>query len=338
MKQTQTMIALLMLLSIGRGASASTTAPWLEVDGQINFDLTAKDSQDYERNLRTQDAELRFQVLLKEGIKAVVKTELERALEINGNGVPSAPFDIEAFIEDAYIQIETDKISGLSRAIITAGKHKMAFGSQLSQDPMFKDNQLYDLMNEDQVIGLSVEIPSAALKIVDSIAMSIFETTAMDLNIADEWGASVKATKALSKQMQAQVSAMIKEHASKDDETRGSLGFVFNSDKGGLTVWMEGVVTHKNPKYTDSTIYGARAGASKPVGPGTVVIEYSYLENNAQELLAAYNLSVGKNMVLSPLVRYTKDETGTKDDDTTVGIRAKLQYQVQKAERNLIKN
>lgn len=337
MKKTTTTLAVLAMITLSQSTLAnSNPAPWLEVDGQVNLDVTGKKGDDYERNLRTQDAELRFKMMIKEGIKAVVKTELERALEINGKGVTSPEFDVDSFIEEAYIQIETDKVSNLPRAIITAGKHKIAFGSQLSEDPMFKDNLLYNLMNQDQVIGFTVELPQSMMKIVDSAAVSVFETEAGDLKVGDHWGVSAKATKALSKQMQAQVSAMLKDNDSSDKESRASLGLVFQTESG-IKIWAEGVVSHNDPSASDDTIYGARTGASKKMGPGTVVLEYSYLKDQAQEILAAYNIEVGQNMVFSPMLRHSKDETGSASDDTTIGARLKLQYQVQKAEQNLIK-
>lgn len=304
---------------------AAQAAPWLNVDGQINFDANSKNSNDYETShLRVQDAELRFELIIREGIKAVVKAELESKLN---SSTMDNDFDMDKFIEEAYIQIETDKISGLPRAIITVGKHEIAFGQHATELPMFKDGLLYDLTKQNEVIGMTVELPTNFFKIVDSVAVSVFEAGAGDLKIADEKGMSLKLTKKLSDQLQAQVSYMMKEHAgTTDKEQRGSIGFVFSSKDGNWKVWAEGVVVTKNPLYADDT-KGGSIGGSYKVGPGTVVVEYSYLQDQAQEIAAAYNMPVGSNLVLSPEVRHRKDLSGTGSDDTVIGIRARLQFQ-----------
>jgi len=84
------------LISTASQAGDQKSAPWLKVDGQINFDGTGAKSEDYERNLRVQDAELRFEVLVREGIKMVVKTELERKLN---EETRDAKLDLDQVIE-----------------------------------------------------------------------------------------------------------------------------------------------------------------------------------------------------------------------------------------------
>lgn len=326
------------LLTAATALSASAegvSAPWLKVDGQINFDLTASDRGNFERNLRTQDAEIKFEILLKEGIKAVVKTELERALLNSGNGVMSDKFDVEQFVEEAYIQIETDQL-GLPRAIITAGKHQIAFGQNYTQIPMFKDNLLYNLTTQEQVIGLTVQLPTDTLKIVDSIAISIFEGSVGDLKIKDGVAGSIKLEKQVTDRIRAQASLMLKENGrAGKTETRGSLGFVFVSGSGKLTAWAEGVIVSHNPNYARETVMGGRVGAGYKVGPGTVVIEYTYLRDQGHEVAAAYNLPVGSGLVLSPEVRHRTNADGQGNSDTIVGIRARLMFQSEMKKRAL---
>lgn len=297
------------------------TAPWLKVDGSVNFDATGKSTDDYERALRVQDAELKFELLVREGIKLVVKAELEQHLN---EATMDNDFDMDKFLEEAYVQIETDKVTGLPRAIITAGKHQIAFGQNYHELPMFKDALLYSLTKQDEVIGFTVAMPANFFNMVDSIALSMFEAGAGDLAISTEKGASIKLSKSLSSQLSAQVSGMMKERAGTDlKETRGSVGFVFKAQNGCTTIWAEGLVITNSPIYADNTM-GGQIGASHKVGPGAVVVEYQVLEKQSHEVALAYNLPVGKYLVLSPEIRHRMDSTGSGSDETTVGIRARL--------------
>lgn len=307
---------------LGSQAVMAESAPWLKIDGSANFDVTGKNSDDYERSLRVQDAEIKFELLVREGIKLVVKTELEQKLN---DETMDEKFDLEKFLEEAYIQIETDKVSGLPRAIITAGKHQMAFGQNYHELPMFKDSLLYNLSKQDEVIGFTVELPVNFFKIVDSVAISMFEAGAGDLKISDEKGASIRLSKNLTSQLSAQISGMMKENQGTDvKEKRGSIGFVFKAQDNSWKIWAEGLVITDSPVYTDTTM-GGQVGGSYKVGPGAVVVEYQYLDKQAHEVALAYNLPVGRWLVLSPEIRHTMDRTGTGTDDTTVGIRARLQ-------------
>ena len=105
--------AVLATLLSGSLARAEGPPPVWTLDGQANFDVKASSLEDYENHLRVQDAEIKFQLLVREGIKVVIKTELEQRLDPK---LRQKDFDFQKVIEEAYIQIETDKVSGLPRA------------------------------------------------------------------------------------------------------------------------------------------------------------------------------------------------------------------------------
>ncbi len=317
--------AVIVAVLSGSFAKAGETPPWLHVEGQANFDVRGSSVQDYESQLRVQDAEIKFELLVREGIKLVVKTEIEQRLN---KASREKDFDVEKSLEEAYIQIETDKVSGLPRAIIKFGKHAMAFGQRYHELPMFKDALLQGLNKENEVIGLTVELPGNFFKIVDSVAISLFEAGGGDLKIADEKGASIRLTKKLSDRLAAQISGLIKQNPnSNTSEKRGSLGLVFQSEDGTQKIWFEGVVVDGNPLY-QGTALGAQVGGSYKLGPGAVVVEYQYLKDQAQELAVAYNLPVGTWLVLSPEIRRRKDLSGSRSDETVIGIRARIQAHV----------
>ncbi len=313
--------AVLATLLSGSLARAEGPPPVWTLDGQANFDVKASSLEDYENHLRVQDAEIKFQLLVREGIKVVIKAELEQRLDPK---LRQKDFDFQKVIEEAYIQIETDKVSGLPRAIITFGEHSMAFGQKYKELPMFKDALIYGIAKQGEVIGLTVELPHNFFNIVDSVAISIFEAGSNDLEIAKEKGASFRLTKKVSDRLTAQVSGLIKELPNTDEkEKRGSIGLVFNSEDGKQKVWFEGIIVNGNPKYKETTI-GTQLGGSYKVGPGSIVLEYQYLQDQAHELAAAYNLPVGANLILSPEIRRRKDLSGARPDETVIGIRARI--------------
>lgn len=326
MKRLNSIIVATTMIA-AQGVHADVSLPsWLDVSGQINFDVNGQDSNDYDAKLRVQDAELRFEILAREGVKLVVRAELEKQIQKALDGDDQDKIDraeIEKMIEEAYIEIETDKVSGLPRAIITAGKHRMAFAQRLTQLPMFKDSLLHKLTNEEEMVGLTVTLPGNFFNIVDKVAVSLYETGAGDFKISKEKGVSIQLSKALTKQLEMQVSGLMKEKAgSSDKETRASVGFVFAATEG-LKIYAQGVVMDKNPEYQNSR-YAAQIGAALKLGVGAIVVEVATIEKHAHELSAAYNMPVGANLVLSPEVRYTKFDNGT--DDTTAGIRARLEF------------
>lgn len=323
MKSSHLVLSLILSAGFSVSSVADTqVAPWLRVGADASVETTASKVSDYETSLKA-DVNLRFEVLMREGIKAVVKARLEQTLVENGKSKDWQKVEIEKLVEEAYIQIETDKISGLPRAIITAGKQTMAFGQAMSELPMFRDNLLYNLSAEREMLGLTVTLPANFLKVVDSVAISMYETGAGDFKVADEKGVSIKVAKAVTEQLKVQASALVKENAGQaDKETRGSLGFVYAGTDGKYKVWAEGLVFDNNPSLPN-TRFGGQIGGSYQLGKGAVVVEYQYLEKSAQELALAYNLPVNSWLVIAPEVRLRKNENG--QSNTRVGLQARIQ-------------
>jgi len=323
MKTMNTLLATALVLSSVAKAEDSMLPPWLDVSGTISFDKGAsKTGSDWNsRDLRVQDAELRFEILAREGVKLVIKAEFERQLNqlIQDEDMDAK---LSQMLEEAYIQIETDKF-GLPRAVITFGKHQMAFGQRIAELPMFKDSLLYKLNTESEMIGLTLALPTNFLKIVDEVAISLYETGAGDFKISDDKAVSIKLSKRLTQQVEMQISALMKEHGSADKETRASIGFVYTTAEGNMRIWAQGLVVDHNPDYAGRR-YGATLGAARKLGSGVVVIEASVLEDVAKEVAVGYHMPVGSFLVLSPEVRYVMHESG--DNETVAGIKARLEF------------
>ena len=157
--KTNLVIAAALAAAVQATASMSLAqAPWLKATAEVNFDATAKDSEDYELNLR-HDTSLRFELILHEGVKAVVKARIIQDLVNRGEVVDSLKKqEIEKVLEEAYIEINTAAFSNLPQATVIFGKHTMAFGQEMLELPTFRDNLLYNLASEREMIGLTVSL------------------------------------------------------------------------------------------------------------------------------------------------------------------------------------
>lgn len=316
-------LSAVLMLTAATASATGDLPPWLDVSGNVNFDAQANKEGNGlgDAQYQAQDAELRFEILAREGVKLVIKAELEKVLN---KYIKDEDLDTQLgqMLEEAYIEIQTDKF-GLPRAIVTVGKQRMAFGQRIAELPMFKDSLLHKLNNEEEMIGFTVTLPPNFFKVVDTVAISLYETGAGDLKISKEKGATIQLSKKLTQQIEMQVSALMKQHEGSETESRGSIGFVYTSEDGAFKVWAEGVVMKHNPEYLNSR-YAATVGAAVKMGRGAVVIEASMIEKVGREIALAYNLPVGSNLILSPEVRYIIHENG--DKETVVGIRARIEF------------
>lgn len=326
------MVSLLTAASILSPAAmaASQNAPLntgiFRVEGEANLDYFAKDSQSYETNLRVQDARVRLTAQIGRHVKAVLTTQLERMLIDNGVEVGSGVFDIERFVEEAYIEFVRNEDTGMPMAVII-GKHAIAFGQQASRLPMFRDNLMFDLTRHEQVIGITVRLDQKWFnRVLGSLEVSVFDNTQHDLKLGDAAGMSIRLSREITRNLKATASAMA---IAKDDnydwddaEKRLALGVVYATETG-WKAYAEGVWFENNAKYPTSN-WGVTVGGAKQVGRGEVVIEFTYLDNVAYEFAAAYNLAITRNLIVSPEVRHIRYDGG--GEDTRVGVRTKVRF------------
>lgn len=317
------------------GDRAPVNSQWLNVEGETNLDYFAKDSQNYETNLRLQDSKVKLTANVARGLKAVIAAKLSRMLIDNGTSVGSDVFDAEKFINEAYIEVRMSEITGTPVAVVL-GKHAMAFGQQASELPMYQDNLLYNLGKKEDVIGVTVKLEKAALAgILDSLEVSAFEAGEEDLKIANYGGLAIRMSKNLTQQLKATGSAMVigqdNNYVWSDAEKRAALGFVYSGAKGNWKAYAEGIYFEGNAANPNKN-WGATAGVAVKAGPGDVVVEYSYLEATAHQIAAAYNLPVGRNLVISPEVRHNFNDDGSQD--TRFGVRSKVKFNSNDSRRN----
>jgi hypothetical protein len=333
---TVALAAALMSSAAMANNSKALDTSWLSVSGEANLDYLANSSNDYETNLRAQDARITLAAQLGANIKAVLSAQLSETLRQNGVDVKGDQFDLDQFIHDAYVEIKLDA-AGQPMAVIV-GKQAIPFGQNASRMAMYKDNLLYGVTNIDQVVGLTVKLDKGLFAMLDGVEASVFENGVGDLKISKDKGLAIRVSKKLAEKFTATASGVIAEQAGSDvKDRRASLGVVMDNGDGSYKIYAEGVVRDGNlaadPKKAN---YAATVGGAMQVGPGEVVVEYSWLEKSMQQVALAYNLPLGENLTISPEVRRNIYDNATgKADDTTIGVRAKASFGAsQKAKRN----
>ncbi len=288
----------------------------LTVEGNIQQDF-GYNSADEEVSSSNNEASIRATLAFREGLKAIIKVNLDDM--INGQAFDWDSFD-EA-MEEAYIEVDAN-----GRATILFGKHQMAYAAQLAMMAIPENDQRFALADESEMIGLTVQLPKDSLSIVgeaiDTLEVSIYETGSEDFEISDNAGVSMRATKALSDKLTATISALMKQQAG-DDEYRAAISVAYAADNG-WTYYAEGQWLQNNPTYPDAA-YAVTAGTSKEVGPGLLVLQASYVENNGGELGASYHLPVSQNVTFAPEIRWNPES-----DDVAVGARVTVQGTVTK--------
>ncbi len=309
-------VAVSTLAALALSATPALAAPKsLTVEGTIQQDFSYN-SADEEVSSNNNQASIKATLAVREGLKAVIKINFDDLM--NGQD-----FDMDSFeeaIEEAYIEVDAN-----GRATILFGKHQMAYAQQIARMAIPENDQRFALANEREMIGLTVQLPKDTLGIVgqaiDQLEVSIFETGSGDFEVSDDAGVSMRATKALSDKMTATVSALMKQQAG-DDEYRAAVSVAYAADNG-WTFYAEGQWMQDNPTYPDAA-YAVTAGAEKEVGPGTLVLQASYVENNGSELGASYHLPVSQSVTFSPEIRINDE------GDTSVAARVTIQGSVSK--------
>jgi hypothetical protein len=301
------------------------------VEGDLGANLLMKKNGDgdYKDNLSLRGFEVKFTGKIAENIRLVIKTMLDRELRKDGANV-SSDFDLENFIKEAYIKI--DNVGGQPIAFVV-GKHEIAFGQNHAGMPMYHNNPVYDLAKQDQVIGFTVALNYNLFGLVDSVEASVFETEAGDLSIGDVDGVSIRLTKALSKKITLEVSGMHKGNGDAEEEQRLSVGLLYRS--GSWTAWAEGLYLKNNEAYPDSD-FALTGGVSKEMGPGTLTVESTWIQDSLLELGLGYKLYITENVMVGPELRYTVyDGDDLGDGELVFGARTEVTFGKKPAKKYL---
>ena len=305
-------LALGLLLS-GTAAAQGTAEDLggvITVEGKIVSDLDWNSTVEAE-SLRFKGGKIKITAQLAEHIKLVLGFDLERQLIENGVEVAD-DFDFEDFLKEAYIEV---KNVGGQALVFVVGKHEIAFGQDYSGLPNYHNNPVHSAAEYNEVFGFTLRYEAKGF--FDLIEFSAFETEKSDLSVGEINGGSVRLTKELTDKIKTKLSyARIGE-----DETRASLGFVF--EEGKWTTWAEGVYIDGNSKYPDEAFL-LTGGVSRDVANGKVIVEGSLIQDALWQLGLGYELPVAKNVTVGPEVRYTSRKNG--ESGWSAGVRTKIKF------------
>ena len=213
----------------------------ISVGGEIHTDYNTDGS------LST-DGYIKISAKLSKRLKAVVKLELDHIFY--KNGVYEDPnFDIEKFIEEAYIEFKNHK--GKLHAIVI-GKQPVAFGNHVSRMPNHHNSPTHDVNQIKKVFAFTIKFKDVGF--FDLIEASVFESETDDLSIGDINGLSVRLTKNITEKLKVSLSAakVKREH----EEKIVSIGFV--NKRGKWTAY--GEFTYRDGHIVEEKIYDDMVG------------------------------------------------------------------------------
>jgi hypothetical protein len=260
---------------------------------------------------KVQDLEFVGGLLITEGIKGIIRMELEDQ--------DLSDVQIEDTLEEMKLSIAIDQVTGNPRALITnldIGIIEAVFKSSMSENSNYRNNFLYELSDSDRgVVGLTMELNPELLKLVDSARISIYEAGSMDgFDISNEKAVAAEISKRVG-QFVIQFSSRWKETASKADDWTNQLAVVW--DKGeGFRVW--GSVLQKNNNGIYNEKMAATLGAAYDLTWGTLFAEAEFVPHYASALTLGVNVKVADGVTVGPYVRQVLGDSIS--DDTQVGV------------------
>lgn len=304
-------------------------APWLNVETTIDFDASGEKSSDYQDTLEI-TAEVTLEALIREGVKAVIELRLEQVLREKGSKVDLEELDWEEIVEAAFIELNLNKLTGLPEATLIFGKSEMAFGQEMDQRALYRKALLHELGEQEGVIGMTLSLPVNFLQVIDQVAVSVFEAGEEDLRIASEAGGAIRFSKAVTDQIQLQVSALLKQKTSSSaNEKRISIGFIYGEEDADLQAWSQLIIVDEAEEFPNAR-YGVQLGGALKAGPGLVVVDYQLLQKYAHEVSLSYRWALTDQLTLSPEIVKRWELDGSGMDEVRIGARIRYQSSLQK--------
>ncbi|WP_127716366.1 DUF5777 family beta-barrel protein [Halobacteriovorax sp. HLS] len=287
----------------------------IEYDAEINTNVV--DSKHDSSGVNLNGSYVSLSVEWKEKIRMVLTGKLEELFQ-NNKVEFNDDFDVEKFVEEAYIEIR--EVGGTPIAIIV-GKQPIPFGQNVQAMPMFASNPLANLQEIDEVFGLTVDLTEGLLGLFDQVELSTFETRAGDLEIGRIDGMSIRMSKMLTEQWLLTLShaELGNNHLNSGEERRTSVGLIGETEDGSLVGWVEGILFSNNPEYPNSK-FAITVGGQYQVSESTaVVVEYNYIQDEMHEIGAGVKTELTRNLSVGAEVRY-RDYVTDRDNDVLFGI------------------
>lgn len=263
-------------------------------------------------------ASLTLDAQISDAVRAVITAELRQLLAENSELVDLQDVDLEEMIREAYIEVKM--VNGSPVAFIL-GKHEMAFGQNFSGLAMTDrgvNENFADITRKDEVVGITMQLPTNFFSWVNSVEASIFENGAGDLEIGEMNNVSIRVKGDLASNLEYTASYMNEDGGAERKQT-AALGMIYTN--GDWTAHVEGVGFIDNDDLTDST-FAINTGVAYDMGHGTVAVEYSWIEDSLSELSVSYETEIANGVTVGPQGTYVL--SGANEGDASLGVVLKV--------------
>ena len=287
----------------------------IEYDAEINTNVV--DTRNAGSGVNLDGSYVSLSAEWKDQVRMVLTGKVEEIFQ-NNKIEFNEDFDIESFVEEAYIEIR--EVGGSPVAIIV-GKQPIPFGQNVQAMPMFANNPMGGLQEINEVFGLTVDLTEGLLGLFDQVELSAFETKAGDLEIGKIDGMSIRMSKMLTEQwlLTASHSQQGNNHLNTGTERRTSLGLIGETEDGSLVGWVEGILFSNNPEYPNSK-FAITVGGQYQVAESTaIVVEYNFVQDEMHEIGAGVKTELTRNLSIGAEVRY-RDYVTDRENDVMFGI------------------
>jgi len=222
-KKNLMLLAPAAILALSLGASANER---LTFDVNSNLSVSTPTNDLGEESASINHIEVIGGYLIMDGVKAVLRAEFEDS--------DLSDIEIEDAIREANVQIQFDQMPGEAartvRAVITGidiGVIQAVYGTSVSQNSAARSTQLNFATSEGQegVVGMTMRLNPEMLRIVDSAAISIYNTGDGDgINTDGNTAVTVALAKQITDAFRAEFSAKWEEDM---DDMAAELGFLY---------------------------------------------------------------------------------------------------------------
>ena len=314
-----TSLALTTLLATSNNAFAFNT-DFLSVsaEAEVRSGTTLNSNWSDNASLSAR-ASLTLDAQISDAVRAVITAEIEQLLAENSELVDGLQdVDLEEMIREAYIEVKM--VNGSPVAFIV-GKHEMAFGQNFSKLAMTNrgaNERMVEATRKDEVMGITVQLPTNFFGMINSIEASVFENGAGDLEIGEMNNVSIRVKGDLTDSVEFTASYMNEEDGS-DRKQTAALGMIYTN--GDWTAYVEGVGFIDNDDLSDTT-FAFHAGAAYDLGHGVVAVEYTWIEDSLSELSVSYETEIANGVTVGPQGTYVM--SGDNEGDASLGVVLKV--------------
>jgi hypothetical protein len=322
------LLSLALSLSLSAATAQAGVPPSIEIDGVIRGDILVRKprASGSQSEAAVSESFVRLSSQVSDHIRVAVALELNRALRENGQWTEQEAVRLNELLREATLEIHD--IGGVPVAVVL-GKQEIAFGQAIAAMPAYTRSPLYNTQSINRVMGLTVRLDERILDIIHSIEASVFSSEQDQAGRIDS--ASVRVRGEIFEGLQFQASAMHlgnRHLGGGSSEQRYSVGLVYQDPKGNWMAWVEGLyhADKNNPNYGQNAHFALTAGASRNLGPGTVVAEITWIQNVLLEVGVGYRLNLSRNVSIGPEVRYSHslDPSGSSEDELRAAITVEI--------------